>query len=151
MLSLFRKAFLRGEDVMPIGLLAGYALPMIGLPTEHTYAVSGHGHVWPCPWWARAQGGRRICSGMGNTSQADCLSQPNSQAGINYGITGTCHQIANRILYPAGLTVSRAAGYNASFRWWGAYGRQRGTLRHYSPASSPWPELQSCQNNHSHP
>ena len=133
---------------MTIGLLAGYALPMPGQLTEHTYAVSGHNHTWPCR--GRSQGGRRVCSGMGNTSEADCLAQPNSQAGIAYLTTGVCHQIANRILYPAGVMVSSALGARASFRWWGIYGLERGTLRHYSPSSLPWPELLSCRG-HSHP
>ena len=140
-----------GENIMPIGILAGYALLMPGQLTEHTYVVSGHNHTWPC--WGRSQGGKRICSGMGNTDQSDCLSQPNSQAGINYGITGVCHQTANRILYPGGQIVSGASGYRFSFFAWGAYGLDLTILppRHCSPSSSPWAELQACRNYHSHP
>lgn len=134
---------------MPVGILAGYALTKLGQLAEHTYVVSGHSHEWPC--WGRAQGGRRICSGMGNTSEADCLSQPNSQAGIIYGGTGVCHQTANRILYPSGETVSGASGYRGSLFTWGTYGRDLATLRAHSPSSFPWKELQSCRNYHIHP
>ena len=79
---------------MPVGTLIGYALMMQPPLAEHTYVESSHGHVWPC--WGRSMSGRQICVGGGNTAEADCLSQPNSQAGIVYGITGVCHQTANR-------------------------------------------------------
>jgi hypothetical protein len=52
---------------------------------DHTYVESSHGHVWPC--WGRSSKGRSICDGDANTMQADCLSVPNSRAGIDYGRT----------------------------------------------------------------
>jgi hypothetical protein len=39
-----------------------------------------------------------------------------------YGVTGVCHQTANRILYPARVTVSKAGGYWASSLAYGTYG-----------------------------
>jgi hypothetical protein len=126
---------------MPLGVLRGYALKM-NIPVfapDHTYVASTHGHLWRC--WGRSSGGTQICAGNANTAQADCLSQPNSEAGINYGVTGVCHQTANRILYPSGQTVSRAHGYRGSVFAWGTYG-----LPPY-----PWPELQTCLSTHSHP
>ena len=134
---------------MPIGMLTGYVLTMQPPLAEHTYVTSSHGHIWPC--WGRSSKGRQICTGSGNTAQADCLSQPNSHAGIVYGVTGVCHQTANRILYPAGLTVAAAVGYRASVFAWGTYGRDLGARRLYSPVSLPWPELQHCQAQHVHP
>jgi hypothetical protein len=73
-----------------------------------------------------------ICSGIGDSSIADCLSQPNSHAGIRYLITGVCHQTANRILHPAGFTVAGTQGYLVSHLAYGTYGLGR------------WPELSRC-------
>lgn len=134
---------------MSIGTLTGYGLRIPGLPAEHTYVESTHGHVWPC--WGRSAGGRAICASIGNIDQADCLSLPNSQAGIAYGVTGVCHQTANRILYPSGQTVSSASGYRGSFFAWGTYGRDLTTLQHYSPSGLPWRELHTCRTTHTHP
>lgn len=126
---------------MPTGTLTGYALKIPLLPAEHTYVKSSDGHVWPC--WGRSSGGRPICAGTGNTAQADCLSRPNSKAGIHYGKTGVCHQTANRILCVTRSkeTVSRAKGYPASVFAWGTYG--------LGPV--PWRELRNCLSKHSHP
>ena len=134
---------------MPIGRLNGYGIKVKGLPADHTYVTSSNGHVWPC--WGRSAGGSLICNGQGNTDQADCLSQPNSKAGIIYGGTGVCHQTANRILLPAGIYVSAAAGYRTSLFAWGAYGRDIATRKLYSPTHNPWPELSFCLANHLHP
>jgi hypothetical protein len=134
---------------MPIGRLIGYSLKIPLLPADHTYVVSSHGHVWRC--WGRSAGGVQICAGTGNTTQADCLSQPNSEAGIAYGRTGVCHQTANRILYPCGETVSGAAGYRGSVFAWGTYGRDPATGQLYSPSRFPWVELESCIGDHTHP
>lgn len=124
---------------MPTGALDGFALSTLVGMADHTYVESSNGHVWPC--WGRHSGGIRICTGTGNTDQADCLSQPNSQAGISYGVTGVCHQTANRILYPSGQTVSGARGYRGSIFAWGTYGL----------GPFPWTELRNCLTRHSHP
>lgn len=134
---------------MPAGTLTGYGLKMQGLPFEHTYVESTNGHVWPC--WGRSAGGYPICAGIGNTDHADCLSLPNSQAGIIYGVTGVCHQTANRILYPSGQIVSSASGYRGSLFVWGTYGRDPITRQHYSPSGLPWQELHTCRTTHTHP
>jgi len=77
---------------------------------EHTYVVSSQGHRWPC--LGRAQGGRPICRGSGDAAVADCVARGDCSAGIRYLRTGVCHQVANRILWPAGLLVERAEGYS---------------------------------------
>ena len=134
---------------MPTGTLTGFALKLDALPMwDHTYVASNLGHIWAC--WGESAGGRQICSGIGNADQADCLSQPNSQAGIRYGITGVCHQAANRILFPARQFVSGARGYRASVFVWGAYGKDPSTGRHYSLPNVPWPELNQCCQDHQH-
>jgi len=108
--------------------LNGYARPVgssgssSGVPgADHTYVTSDNPHfVWSC--FGEPSGGTLICQGFGDSSIANCLSRPNSEAGIKYGITGVCHQAANRILYPGEVVVSFAQGYWASFYLYGTYG-----------------------------
>jgi len=133
---------------MASGMLTGHAVKMVGLPADHTYVTSSAGHIWNCN--GRGAGGMAICVGSGNVDQADCLSNPLSHAGISYGITGVCHQMANRILYPAGQTVSRAQRYQWSCFMYGTYGKDPLTGGFYSPAHAPWPELTVC-HTHTHP
>lgn len=101
--------------------LNGWAVPLEYLKFwDHTYVLSSDGYKWPC--WGRDAGGKNIASGSGDSSIANCLSQINSHAGIEYGVTGVCHQTANRILYPAGITVSAANGYGLTFFLYGTWG-----------------------------
>lgn len=151
---------------MPRGTLTAYALEgAFGLSTraEHTYVMSSNGHVWPCPLGARSRDGRPICSGIGNTSLADCLSRPHTKlkyAGIKYLLTGACHQMANRILYPSGQRISDVGAYDrlpflfgmGSFFVYGAYGIDPNTGNQYSSRPGfQWPELQICLASHAHP
>ncbi len=85
----------------------------------------------------QSQGGRIVCRGSGNLGLARCLAGPDGQAGLAYGVTGVCHQIANRILYPASIRVERAKGYNRSFRFYGDYGADLGMGPY-------WPERPRC-------
>lgn len=100
--------------------LYGWAIKISWLGADHTYVTSSDGGVWPC--WGRGSAGRLICSRKGSSAQANCLSQTDSHAGILYGLTGVCHQTANRILYPARVLVSGASGYWASVLAYGTYG-----------------------------
>ena len=134
---------------MAIGALRGYTLQTLGGLADHTYATSSAGHVWPC--WGRSAGGAMLCDGDGSVEQADCLSLPDSQAGISYAVTGVCHQTANRILLPAGLTVASARGAVLSILLYGVYGRDRDTGQHHHPSRHPWPELSQCRVQHGHP
>ncbi len=100
--------------------LYGNAVVITWLGADHTYVTSGDGRTWPC--WGRNKGGNVVCHGTGSADAADCLSQEKSHAGLLYGITGVCHQTANRILYPAKCLVSAARGYWASSAIYGTYG-----------------------------
>lgn len=100
--------------------LYGWAIKINWLGADHTYVTSSDGGKWGC--WGRSSGGRKISSGTGSSKRANCLSQSSSHAGIIYGVTGVCHQTANRILYPARVVVSRASGYWASVTMYGTYG-----------------------------
>jgi hypothetical protein len=107
--------------------LIGYAIPLItpmpgiNQQADHTYVRTADGRgVWGC--WGRSDGGKEICRGSGSSKQADCYSQPWGTSGIIYGVTGVCHQTANRILYPARKIVSGANGYWLSSLVYGTYG-----------------------------
>jgi hypothetical protein len=100
--------------------LYGWAIKIDWLGADHTYVTSSDGGKWGC--WGRDSGGKTICSGTGSSRMANCLSQTSSHAGIIYGVSGVCHQTANRILYPAGAIVSGALGYWASVMMYGTYG-----------------------------
>jgi hypothetical protein len=106
---------------IPNATLTGWALPVQGAPWDHTYVASSCGLVWRC--WGRLTGGNTLASGSGSSIVADCLSRPNSGAGIRYGVTGVCHQTANRILHPAGrVTVVGCRGYATSTILFRIYG-----------------------------
>ncbi|WP_284213492.1 hypothetical protein [Methylobacterium oxalidis] len=98
---------------------------------DHTYVTSDCGFVWRC--FGRWQGGGEICRDLGDSRIAHCLAGPDATAGIVYGVTGVCHQAANRILHPANrITVSSARGYAVSRVAFGPYG------------DGPWGRLASC-------
>lgn len=93
---------------------------------DHTYVRCGTGGAaWSC--WGGKSGGTELRRGMGSTKQADAIAEPNERARIScYLINGVCHQAANRILFPAGITVQGARGYEVSEALFGAYGRPWG-------------------------
>lgn len=95
---------------------------------DHTYVQCGTGgKAWSC--WGGKTGGTELRRGMGSTKQADAIAERNERAGINcYLINGVCHQAANRILFPAGITVRGAWGYDVSESLFGTYGRPRGAF-----------------------
>lgn len=100
--------------------LNGHAIQIRQSDADHTYVSDDSGQSWPC--WGRSSGGRQISTGPGSSAQANCLSQTDSHAGILYGLTGVCHQTANRILYPARVIVSEAGGYWVSTLLYGTFG-----------------------------
>lgn len=102
-----------------MAILSGYSLDAF-YGIDHTYVTSSTGEVWNC--WGRSSGGQVICSGEADSRQADCLAQKNSHAGLLYGLTGVCHQTANRILYPAHCIVSGATNYWLTAFIYGTYG-----------------------------
>lgn len=95
---------------------------------DHTYVECGTGAVgWSC--WGGKTGGKECKRGTGSTKQANCIAKPNERAGITcYLINGVCHQAANRIIFPAGITLEGAGvrGYGLSSSIFGVYGRVSG-------------------------
>jgi len=95
---------------------------------DHAYVECGTGgRAWSC--WGRKSGGTALRQSAGSTKRADAIARPNERAGIKcYLINGVCHQAANRILLPAGITVRGARGYDVSEALFGTYGRPRGAF-----------------------
>jgi len=108
-----------------MGILIAMAYPtkLFADQADHTYVKCGTGKkAWSC--WGGKTGGRVLGKGTASTKRADEIAQPDERAGITcYLINGVCHQAANRILLPAGLTVRGARGYSISEALFGVYGR----------------------------
>ena len=89
---------------------------------DHTYVKCRGEEAWSC--WGGDTGGKTLRQAAGSTKRADKIAQPNEKAGIKcYLINGVCHQAANRILLPAGITVRGVRGYSISQALFGPYGR----------------------------
>jgi hypothetical protein len=99
----------------------------LGKWLDHTYVTCNDPpKTWNC--WGGNQGGELIGCIESSSSIAECLSKPfdpiflTDTAEIIYGVTGVCHQTANRILYP-NLTVEGAGGYSLSWALFNTYGQ----------------------------
>lgn len=118
-----------------MGTLIAKAYPteLFAKLADHTYIECGTGKKgWRC--WGGKSGGSELRRGEGSTGRADKIAQPDEKAGIKcYLINGVCHQAANRILLPAGITVRGARGYSVSEAMFGTYGRVG-----YWPCKSPF-------------
>ncbi len=122
-----------------------YPTPLFLDQADHTYVKCGTGKkAWSC--WGGTTGGKVLGTGTASTRRADKIAQPDEKAGIKcYLINGVCHQAANRILMPAGLTVRGARGYGISEAFFGPYGRVgfwpcKGPLKKYSSVTGDLPE-----------
>ena len=102
-----------------------YRTTLFAKLADHTYVTCGdRGKAWSC--WGGKQGGTILRQGTGSTQQADAIAESDERARITcYLINGVCHQAANRILFPAGITVRGARGYAVSEAMFGTYGRPR--------------------------
>ncbi len=113
-----------------MGTLVAWRYPTVLFAklADHTYVTCGNGGArWKC--WGGDTGGTALRQGQGSTKRADAIAEPDGKAGITcYLINGVCHQAANRILMPAGITVRGAKGYYVSESMFGTYGRPRGFL-----------------------
>lgn len=123
-----------------MGTLIAMAYPttLFAKQADHTYVKCGTGKkAWGC--WGGKKGGSELRRGTGSTKRADKIAQPDEKAGIKcYLINGVCHQAANRILLPAGITVRGARGYSVSEALFGTYGRVG-----YWPCKSPFNQYPS--------
>lgn len=109
-----------------MGVLVAKRYPtqmVLGL-ADHTYVECTEGVGWSC--WGGKTGGTALRSAQGSTARADAIAEPDERAGITcYAINGVCHQSANRVLWPAQVTVRGARGYKLSEAIYGPYGRFR--------------------------
>jgi len=95
-----------------VGVLEAFKKPVAIRPLsklDHTYVVGSDGTRWECN--GADSGGKTIGNAFGDLSISHAIAGVDHKAGIVYGVTGVCHQMANRILSPSGITVKDAAGY----------------------------------------
>jgi hypothetical protein len=112
---------------------------VIGLK-QHSYVTTSDNRVFGC--FGRSANGNLVRSGQGSSDHADCIANfqiggPSGwrgkligTSGIVYGLTGVCHQAANRILRVAGIMLP-AKGYpliKRSVQTYGLIGREYGWL-----------------------
>lgn len=91
---------------------------------DHTYVECTEAKGWGC--WGGKTGGATLRSAIGSTQRADAIAEADERARITcYAINGVCHQSANRVLWPARITVRGARGYKLSEAIYGPYGRFR--------------------------
>jgi hypothetical protein len=113
------------QEVTWMGTLIAkkYPTSLFAKAADHTYVECGTGAKgWGC--WGGKAGGNAFRQGTGSTARAAAIAQPNEKAGIRcYLVNGVCHQAANRILIPTGITVLGARGYQLSQLMYGTYGR----------------------------
>lgn len=104
-------------------VVKAYPTTLFRKAADHTYVECGTGAVgWSC--WGGKTGGMAVRQASGSTVRANDIAEPNERAGITcYLINGVCHQAANRILLPAGITVNGVRGYPLSNALYGTYGR----------------------------
>jgi hypothetical protein len=103
-----------------------YSTSLFANLADHTYVKCGTGgKAWG--FWGGKTGGTELRRATGSTKGADAIAEADELARIKcYLINGVCHQAANRILFPAGITVRGARGYDVSEALYGTYGRPRG-------------------------
>ncbi|NNN49765.1 hypothetical protein [Vibrio sp. 2-2(8)] len=97
-------------------------IPLNGIVSiaDHTYVKCVlNGTAWGCH--GRSSGGQVIAAGAGCDAHAGCI-YGNDEAGIEYLLTGVCHQIANRTLISANVTVHNARFYTLSSATYGDFG-----------------------------
>jgi hypothetical protein len=115
---------------------------------DHTYVECGAGgKAWSC--WGGKTGGTALRHGAGSTRRANAIARRSERAGIKcYLVNGVCHQAANRILLPAGITVRGARGYDVSEALFGTYGRPRGAFgtcrAHFNQHTGVTGDLPAC-------
>ncbi len=125
----------------------GWAVPIYETGLDHTY-VTVNDVIYSC--FGRGKGGHVICEDTGHSKQAKCIANwlcIDGTAGIVYGVTGVCHQTANRILKPAGITVKDAKGYFASHLLYGTYGKSSFyTRKHHCLHKWPFTSAESVES-----
>ena len=127
-----------------MGTLIAMHYSIAGGLADHTYVkCSTDNAAWRC--FGEQTGGNPLRRGDGSTMRADKIAGPNEDGNLNcYLINGVCHQAANRILLPAGLTVAGALGYSISRSLFGTYGRSNGL---FDSCKSPFNQYSNVQGD----
>jgi hypothetical protein len=129
-----------------IEVLEGYGEFRNGL--YHTFVrCRTTGHFWDCKGFPASlgRGTAPLCTGRGSCALAHCI-EGGDEAGIVafYGKAGVCHQIANRILSPAGVEIPRSSHFLVRFSYF-TYG-EFGINLQQMPRHCWWPDRkQICE------
>jgi hypothetical protein len=112
----------------------------------HTYVVcAATGDNWHCCGFPNTPVPPPLCSGNGSALLARCI-EGGDDAGIGpfYRKAGVCHQIANRILFPANIRIPiNHWQVRLSCTVYGPFGLNLSTM----PTQNHWPDrLQGCQS-----
>ena len=112
-----------------MGTLVAMHYTIAGGVADHTYVMCSTGNAaWGC--FGGETGGHPLRQANGSTMRANSIAGPNETGNLNcYLINGVCHQAANRIHFPSGITVTGASGYSVSRSMYGIYGRPNGLFR----------------------
>lgn len=100
--------------------------PLTNQEREHAFVSTESGKSWGC--MGRNLEGipnpRVLCEGFAEVEWMEAIAEPGPDyaAGITNKVTGVCHQCANRILLPAGITVDQALGNEVAVMAFGLYG-----------------------------
>jgi hypothetical protein len=134
---------------MQVSSPAGDILEAYGIITSqqalHTYVVClATGDNWDCHGLPNTPVPPPLCSGKGNVLLARCI-EGGDEAGLGpfYPTAGVCHQIANRILFPANIRIPiNHWQVRVSHLAYGPFGRNLSTM----PTQNHWPDrLQICR------
>lgn len=127
-----------------MGTLIAMHYGTVGGLADHTYVKCSTGNVaWGC--FGGKTGGYPLRQGNGSTKRSARIAGPNETGNLScYLINGVCHQAANRILFPAGITVTGASGYSISRSMFGIYGRPDGL---FGSCNSPFHRYDHVQGD----
>jgi hypothetical protein len=108
---------------MGVLVVKKYPIKQFSKLADHTYVECGTGgQGWSC--WGGKTGGKEYRRASGSTERSNKIADTNERARIQcYAVNGVCHQAANRILLPSGITARGARGYSVSEAIYGVYGR----------------------------
>lgn len=115
--------------VLCFGIGIGQTATIKGMAKDAFFNGSKIDHIYVCVGSScyalpgSTSGGKELADtrGSGTGKKAKCVAG-SSKCGITWGITGTCQQGANRMLYEIGKTCYRARGYNVTSKLFGTYG-----------------------------
>ena len=103
--------------------VTAYDVTLFGfIPFDHPYVCVEEGECYA--FHGRHAGGNALAGsrGEGDRDTTRCVAQARNSCAVIWGVTGTSHQEANRLLWPADTKVTSARGYWVLYPRFGHYG-----------------------------